>query len=104
MTAPDLADADRCPICADIDAADQGTDPWHVARLRTGYVRLAPCQYFRGASFFVSRLCVREVYELVPDVRRDHLMEMAGVAEVELTRFGRQVGCVDYAASRVVVS
>lgn len=69
-----------CPICADNEAADIGSDPWFVARLQTGYVRLAPNQYFRGSVFFVARQCVREVFELDDPTRTLHLAEMAEVA------------------------
>jgi diadenosine tetraphosphate (Ap4A) HIT family hydrolase len=69
-----------CSACATIAAAEEGTDPWLVARLQTGYVRIAPNQYFRGAAFFVSKLCVREVFELEHSVRDRHLEEMAEVA------------------------
>jgi diadenosine tetraphosphate (Ap4A) HIT family hydrolase len=70
----------ECTICIDNAAADQGADPWFVARLQTGYVRLSPNQYFRGSSFFVSRKCVREVFDLARVVRARHLNEMAEVA------------------------
>jgi diadenosine tetraphosphate (Ap4A) HIT family hydrolase len=70
----------ECPICTDNAAADNGTDPWLIARLHTGYVRLAPNQYFRGSVFFVARQCVREVFELDASVRGRHLEEMADVA------------------------
>ena len=69
-----------CPICRDNNASDEGTDPWFVARLQTGYVRLAPNQYFKGGSFFVSKQCVREVFDLDVSVRAHHLLEMAEVA------------------------
>ena len=70
----------ECPICVDNAAADRGADPWFIARLRSGYVRLAPNQYFRGSVFFVARQCVREVFDLDDDIRGFHLAEMAEVA------------------------
>lgn len=69
-----------CPLCLDNQASEDGADPWLVARLATGYVRLAPNQYFRGATFFVARECVREVFDLPPPVRQLHLAEMSEVA------------------------
>jgi diadenosine tetraphosphate (Ap4A) HIT family hydrolase len=69
-----------CHICAENAASDSGSDPWFVARLQTGYVRLAPNQYFKGSSFFVAKQCVREVFDLDVDARRLHLAEMAEVA------------------------
>ncbi|MGP8060693.1 MAG: HIT family protein [Acidimicrobiales bacterium] len=70
----------QCSLCADNAAADDGADPWLVARLQTGYVRLVPNQYFRGSAFFVSRHCVREVFDLDMVARSLHLAEMAEVA------------------------
>jgi diadenosine tetraphosphate (Ap4A) HIT family hydrolase len=70
----------ECPICADNAASDEGADPWFIARLHTGYVRLAPTQYFKGSVFFVARRCVREVFDLDGSVRGRHLAEMAEVA------------------------
>jgi len=37
-------------------------------------------QYFRGSSFFFSKQCVREVFELDRSIRDLHLQEMAEVA------------------------
>lgn len=69
-----------CPICRDNACSDAGSDPWFVARLQTGYVRLAPNQYFQGTSFFASKHCVREVFDLDRSVRNLHLQEMAEAA------------------------
>ena len=68
-------------ICTDNAAADEGSDPWLIARLQSGYVRLAPNQYFRGSGFFVARQCVREVFDLDGSQRYRHLTEMAEVAQ-----------------------
>jgi hypothetical protein len=38
-----------CKVCTENDATEAGDDPWAVARLETGYVRLNPNQYFAGA-------------------------------------------------------
>jgi diadenosine tetraphosphate (Ap4A) HIT family hydrolase len=69
-----------CPLCAENAAADEGADPWFVARLGTGYLRLAPNQYFKGSVFFVARHCVREVFDLDEHLRDRHLAEMSEVA------------------------
>jgi diadenosine tetraphosphate (Ap4A) HIT family hydrolase len=74
------ADAPRCELCAAADAMDAGTDPFAIARLATGYVKLCPTQYFRGYTFFSAKLCVPEIYELPPTVRTLHLHEMTEVA------------------------
>lgn len=87
MTSQDAAEPRPCPICAENAAADNGDDPWFIARLSTGYVRLAPTQYFPGSTFFVAKQCVREVYLLERDTRQQHLAEMAGVAEAVSNAF-----------------
>lgn len=72
-----------CPICnVNTSTNAEGTDPWFVARLQTGYVRLALNQYFRGGSFFVAKDCVTDVFQLDSGVRALHLEEMSEVAAV----------------------
>jgi diadenosine tetraphosphate (Ap4A) HIT family hydrolase len=80
-------EAAACPICGSNRAADEGDDPWFVARLSTGYVRLARTQYYRGATFFAARACVAELHDLVSPVRQAHLMEMADVAAAVFDAF-----------------
>ena len=77
----------ECRACEDIGAADRGDDPWAVARLETGYVRLNPNQYYRGASFFVADQCVAELHELDRADRDRHLADMAEVAHALFTAF-----------------
>ena len=77
-----------CAACNEIAAADAGEDPWAVARLATGYVRLNPNQYFRGATFFVADRCVAELHELGSSRRDCHLAEMAEVAHAVFDAVG----------------
>src|ERR1700691_423104 len=70
-----------CPICSDNREQDRGVEPFAIARLASGYVRLNPNQYFRGSCFFVAKACVREVYELDRTSRSLHLYEMSEVAQ-----------------------
>src|SRR2546430_2477072 len=79
-----------CPNCDANDAADRGDDPWAVARLQTGYVKLSPTQYYRGAAFFVAKRCVSELHELSGADRQSHLMEMSEVAAAVFTAFAPQ--------------
>jgi len=69
-----------CDICAANAAFDAGADPWGVARLQTGYVRLNPNQYFAGSTFFVAKDCLAELHDLDRPTRLLHLDEMAEVA------------------------
>ena len=78
---------DACPNCADNAAARRGEDPWAVARLRTGTVRLGKVQYHRGLTFFVAESCVAELHELPRAERDAHLAEMADVAAAVFRAF-----------------
>jgi diadenosine tetraphosphate (Ap4A) HIT family hydrolase len=76
-----------CEICAAIENIDAGSDPYAVARLTTGYVKLLPTQYFRGYTLFNSKVCVAELHDLPPVVRDAHLREMAEVAHAVYRAF-----------------
>jgi len=67
----------RCPLCAENDRQAAGDCEEAVAELATGFVRLHRIQRYRGATFFVARDCVREVYHLDPTTRAAHLTELA---------------------------
>jgi diadenosine tetraphosphate (Ap4A) HIT family hydrolase len=76
-----------CHICADNARADAGAEPWSVARLETGYVRLNPNQYFTGSTFFLTKVCVHELHQLDRSTRLKHLDEMAEVSAAIFTAF-----------------
>jgi diadenosine tetraphosphate (Ap4A) HIT family hydrolase len=78
---------DGCPNCAANAAFRAGEDPWGVARLRTGTVRIGRTQYHRGLTFFVAERCVAELHELPRDERDAHLAEMADVAAAVFRAF-----------------
>ena len=79
---------DGCHNCAVNAAFRQGEDPWGVARLATGTVRLARTQYHRGMTYFIAERCVAELHELPREERDAHLAEMADVAEAVFRAFG----------------
>ena len=75
-----------CALCDGLVATRAGGDVNAVAELPTGIVRLAPAQYFRGATFFVANLCVRELHHLPADELAEHCLDLAAVcAAVERT-------------------
>jgi len=76
-----------CAVCADNAKTDAGIEPWSVARLETGYVRLNPNQFFPGATFFLAKHCVAELHELDQPSRQHHLAEMAEVAAAVFDAF-----------------
>jgi diadenosine tetraphosphate (Ap4A) HIT family hydrolase len=81
------ADPAPCPLCADIAGPGADRDPWFVARLGTGDVRLARTQYYPGAVFFVAHRCVREPHDLPHPERGRHLLELAAVGEAVAAAF-----------------
>jgi diadenosine tetraphosphate (Ap4A) HIT family hydrolase len=70
-----------CPLCQENELQAAASRPGDVLGMETGWVRLHRNQRYRGAAFFVSRLCVREVYHLDRDVQPRHLDELARVCE-----------------------
>ena len=68
-----------------IDGADER---YYVGTLETGYVSLSSKrQYFRGYSFFTSKLAVNELHLMPVDFRKKHLLEMTIVAEAVQNAF-----------------
>lgn len=82
-----MSPTNSCAICADNAEADSGLEPWSVARLETGYVRLNPNQFFPGATLFLAKRCVAELHELDQPFRQLHLAEMAEVAAAVFEAF-----------------
>ena len=70
-----------CPLCGHVGRIVAGEDPYAVAETETGYVTLAPTQYYRGYTLFVARWCEPELHSLPADNRLRFLEEMAHVAE-----------------------
>ncbi|HYV60578.1 MAG TPA: HIT family protein [Acidimicrobiia bacterium] len=76
-----------CDLCARIERAERGDNPFAVVRTATGYVNLADVQYHEGYTIFVAKRCVNELHEL-PEAERDlYLHEMALVAEAVFHAF-----------------
>jgi len=76
-----------CEVCGFLAQADAGDDPFAIARLRTGYVKLLPTQYHRGYTLFTAKRCVREIYDLPSVERPVHLHEMAEVVHAVARAF-----------------
>lgn len=61
---------------------DNSDEKYFVAELETGYVSLSSKrQYFKGYSFFSSKMAVNELHYMPPDFRTKHLLEMTIVTE-----------------------
>lgn len=71
----------KCEPCERIQQIKEGTNPYVVAELETGYVVLGDHQYFRGYTLFLCKEHVFELHELNPIFKQKFLAEMAQVAE-----------------------
>ncbi|MDO4355832.1 MAG: HIT family protein [Clostridia bacterium] len=77
-----------CLVCDRIEWIRRGENPYFVRELETGYVVIGDHQQFFGYALFLCRRHVAELYELEPEFRQKHLMEMATVAEAVHRAFG----------------
>lgn len=70
-----------CRACEENRTAERGEDPCAVAELASGFVKLNPTQYHRGATFFVARQCVAELHALEGKDRIEHLLDLVAATE-----------------------
>jgi diadenosine tetraphosphate (Ap4A) HIT family hydrolase len=77
-----------CAVCSDNAAIEGGDASQAIARLQTGYVKLARVQYIRGYTTFTAKRCVRELHELEASERALFMHEMAEVAHALWRAFG----------------
>jgi diadenosine tetraphosphate (Ap4A) HIT family hydrolase len=71
-----------CFICDRIETIKQGTNPYFVKELSTGYVVLGDNQYYKGLTFFLSKKHASELHEVPREWRDTFLSEMADTAAV----------------------
>lgn len=76
-----------CLICERIRQIEEGTNPYFVAELETGYVVLGDHQHFRGYTLFLCKEHVSELHELKKEFRQKHLEEMALAAQAVYEAF-----------------
>ncbi len=79
-----------CLVCDRIEMIKNGTNPYFVKELETGYVVLGDFQHFRGYTLFLCKEHKLELYELEEDFRKQFLLEMAFVAEAVQKAFGAE--------------
>ena len=71
-----------------MEKIDSSDARYYVGELETGYVSLSSRrQYFRGYSFFTSKLAVSELHLMPIEFRQKHLIEMTIVAEAVQNAF-----------------
>ncbi|MCU9614588.1 HIT family protein [Caldibacillus lycopersici] len=72
---------DNCLICKRIKMIEEGTNPYVVAELKTGYVVIGDHQLFHGYTLFLCKQHKTELHFLEEDEKAEFLMEMSKVAE-----------------------
>jgi len=78
---------DKCLICSRIANIKEGTNPYFVKELETGYVVIGDFQFYKGYTLFLCKRHVAELHELPNDFRKKFLKEMSLVAEAVYKAF-----------------
>lgn len=81
---------ENCFVCQRIQRIKEGTNPYFVAELETGYVVIGDFQYFKGYTVFISKEHKTELHQLEPERRILFLKEMSLVAEAVFHAFKPQ--------------
>ena len=70
-----------CLICDRIDMIKNGTNPYFVKELETGYVVIGDYQHFAGYALFLFKEHQTELFQLNKETKTKFLDEMSLVAE-----------------------
>ena len=76
-----------CLICERIEWIRQGTNPYFVAELETGYVVLGDHQHFHGYTLFLCKAHESELFQLPKAFREKHMAEMVLVSQAVFEAF-----------------
>lgn len=79
-----------CLICDRIQQIKNGTNPYFVKELETGYVVLGDYQHFKGYTLFLCKEHKTELFELEPAFKVRFLEEMSLAAEAAYHAFGAE--------------
>lgn len=79
-----------CVICDRINMLKQGTNPWFVKELATGYVVIGDNQHFKGYTLFLCKEHKTELFQLKLPFRMKFMEEMSVVAEAVSKAFGAE--------------
>ena len=77
-----------CLICDRINMIKEGTNPYFVKELETGYVVIGDNQHFKGYSIFLCKEHKTELFQLDYSKKMKFLEEMSVVAEAVSNAFG----------------
>ena len=79
-----------CVICDRISMIKNGTNPYFVKELETGYVVIGDNQHFKGYSLFLCKQHKTELFQLDHAAKMKFLEEMSVVAEAVANAFGAE--------------
>lgn len=79
-----------CMICDRINMIKEGTNPWFVKELDTGYVVIGDNQHFKGYTLFLCKEHKTELFQLESAYKLRFLEEMSIVAEAVSKSFGAE--------------
>lgn len=77
-----------CFVCDRIHMIKEGTNPYFVKELGTGYVVIGDNQHFKGYSIFIYKEHIAELFQLDHARKTKYLEEMSVVAEAVAKAFG----------------
>ena len=78
---------ENCEVCGRIRQIEEGTNPYFVAELKSGYVVIGDHQLFRGYALLLCREHKTELHQLDAESKRAFLEEMAILAEAVFRAF-----------------
>lgn len=79
-----------CLICDRIQMIKEGTNPYFVKELETGYVVLGDNQHFKGYTLFLCKDHKVELFHLDHEIKMKFMEEMSVVAEAVSKAFGAE--------------
>lgn len=79
-----------CLVCSRINMIKDGTNPYFVKELETGYVVIGDNQHFKGYSLFLCKEHKIELFQLDHTTKVKFLEEMSIVAEAVANAFGAE--------------
>lgn len=79
-----------CMICDRINMIKEGSNPWFVKELETGYVVIGDNQHFEGYTLFLCKEHKTELFQLAHSAKMRFLEEMSIVAEAVSKAFGAE--------------
>lgn len=79
-----------CLICDRMEMIRNGTNPYLVKELKTGYVVIGDHQHFKGYTLFLYKRHETELFSLGMEERTLFMQEMSIVAEAVSRAFGAQ--------------